>query len=205
MVITLTPQLEAALSEQARRRGVAPETLALEALRERFLPAPALEPRDEWERRLLGLAKDCGVSLSDEALSLRPDVLPKLFPLLVKRPDVGSLVKRHAVLATVPEELLDGDRLGVHWSLSTGEHGCRRAFCVPKRFSCNDFLSRQNCNQRIRGGQDPALALMGRALYFCPPLSPAQTPPPHGTPDAPSGFEAPPCPSVRPPKPGPAR
>ncbi len=26
-------------------------------------------PRDEWERRLLGLAKDCGVSLSDQAVS----------------------------------------------------------------------------------------------------------------------------------------
>src|SRR5947209_11570 len=31
LVINLTPQLEAALSEQARRRGVAPEVLALDA------------------------------------------------------------------------------------------------------------------------------------------------------------------------------
>lgn len=70
MVITLPPQLEAVLSEQARRRGTTPEVLALDALRERFLPESApLEPRDEWERRLLGLAIDCGVSLSDEALS----------------------------------------------------------------------------------------------------------------------------------------
>ncbi len=70
MVITLTPQLEAVLSEQAQRRGVAPEVLALDALRERFLPeSAALEPRDEWERRLLGMAIDCGVSLSDAALS----------------------------------------------------------------------------------------------------------------------------------------
>jgi hypothetical protein len=70
MVVTLPPQLEAALSEQARRRGMAPEALALDALRERFLPASdPLEPRDEWERRLLGAATDCGVSLSDAALS----------------------------------------------------------------------------------------------------------------------------------------
>ena len=70
MVITIPPQLEAVLSEQARRRGVAPDVLALDALRARFLPQPALlEPRDEWERQLLALAKDCGVSLSDEALS----------------------------------------------------------------------------------------------------------------------------------------
>jgi|SRR5665213_1306920 len=33
MVITLPPQLEAILSEQAQRRGMAPEVLALDALR----------------------------------------------------------------------------------------------------------------------------------------------------------------------------
>ena len=70
MVINLTPQLEAALSEQARRRGVAPEVLALDALRDRFLPkAPSVEPRDDWERRLFGAAIDCGVSVPDSALS----------------------------------------------------------------------------------------------------------------------------------------
>jgi hypothetical protein len=69
MVITLGPDLEAALSEQAHRQGVTPEALALVALRERFLPAAVPQPRDEWERRLLGLAKDCGVSLPDWAVS----------------------------------------------------------------------------------------------------------------------------------------
>ena len=70
MTITLSPELEAALNEAARREGVSPDTLALNALRERFLgPARAIQPQDEWERRLLGLAKDCGVSLSDDALS----------------------------------------------------------------------------------------------------------------------------------------
>jgi hypothetical protein len=70
MVIHLTPQLEAALSEQARRRGVAPEVLALDALRDRFLPdVPPVEPRDEWERKLFGSAIDCGVSVPDSALS----------------------------------------------------------------------------------------------------------------------------------------
>lgn len=69
MTITLDPELEAALSEAARRQGVAPDVLALKVLRERLLtPAPAIQPQDEWERRLLRLAKDCGVSLSDEAL-----------------------------------------------------------------------------------------------------------------------------------------
>ena len=69
MVITLGPELEATLNETARRQGVAPEVLAVNALRERFLAAAALQPRDEWERRLLGLARDCGVSLPDSALS----------------------------------------------------------------------------------------------------------------------------------------
>lgn len=70
MVIRLTPQLEAALSEQARRRGVTPEVLALDALRDRFLPGvPPVEPRDDWERKLFGAAIDCGVSVPDSALS----------------------------------------------------------------------------------------------------------------------------------------
>jgi hypothetical protein len=70
MVLNLPPQLEAALREQARQRGVAPEILALDALRDRFLPTvPAVEPRDEWERKLFGAAIDCGVSVPDSALS----------------------------------------------------------------------------------------------------------------------------------------
>lgn len=68
MVITLGADLEAALNDLAHEEGVAPEVLALNALRERFLPPP-IQPRDEWERRLLQAATDCGVSLSDQALS----------------------------------------------------------------------------------------------------------------------------------------
>lgn len=70
MVINLTPQLDAALGQEARRRGVTPEAVALEALRERFLPkVPLVEPRDDWERALFGAAIDCGVSVPDSALS----------------------------------------------------------------------------------------------------------------------------------------
>jgi hypothetical protein len=70
MVITLGPELEGALNELARRQGVPPEVLALEALRDRFLaPTPADESQDEWERRLRQVATDCGVSLPDAALS----------------------------------------------------------------------------------------------------------------------------------------
>ncbi|HEY7313728.1 MAG TPA: hypothetical protein VH643_30540 [Gemmataceae bacterium] len=70
MVITLGPDLEAALIELARKQGVAPEVLALKALQERFLdPTRRVQPRDEWERRLLEAATDCGVALSHEAVS----------------------------------------------------------------------------------------------------------------------------------------
>ncbi len=66
MVITLDMELEAVLREQAQRRGIAPEVLVLEVLRQRFLP---VEPRDEWERQFFGAAIDCGVSVPDTALS----------------------------------------------------------------------------------------------------------------------------------------
>ncbi len=70
MVITLGPELEAALNEAARQQGVAPEALALKVLRERFLAmATPLEPRDEWERGLLSAARPWGISLPDAALS----------------------------------------------------------------------------------------------------------------------------------------
>jgi hypothetical protein len=70
MVIMLGPELESALNDIARKQGVAPEVLALNALRERFLaPTRRLQPRDEWERRLLEAATDCGVALPHEAVS----------------------------------------------------------------------------------------------------------------------------------------
>jgi hypothetical protein len=69
MIITLDAKLEVALMESALSQGIAPEVLALQVLRERFLPQTLLEPRDEWERGLRALAKDCGVSLSNWAVS----------------------------------------------------------------------------------------------------------------------------------------
>jgi hypothetical protein len=70
MVLTLGSDLEKAVVEAARQQGVAPEALALRALRDRFLgPGPWDEPRDEWERRLRRVATDCRVALSDTALS----------------------------------------------------------------------------------------------------------------------------------------
>ena len=69
MVITVGPDLEGALTEQARRQGIGPEVLALNVLREHFRVAASLQPRDEWERGLLKAARDWYVSLLDSALS----------------------------------------------------------------------------------------------------------------------------------------
>jgi hypothetical protein len=69
MVITLPPQLESALTAQARRRGIAPEALALDVLRSHLVPVAPPVPADDWERRLFAAAIDCGVSVPDAALS----------------------------------------------------------------------------------------------------------------------------------------
>jgi len=70
VTIRLDRKLEQALNEQARQKGVAPEALALNALRERFTAdSPSLEPRDDWERALLDAGSDCGLTLPDSALS----------------------------------------------------------------------------------------------------------------------------------------
>jgi hypothetical protein len=70
MVITLKPDLESALNELARQRGVTPEVIAIEVLHERFLgPILHVHAQDEWERRLLAAASDCGIALTHGAVS----------------------------------------------------------------------------------------------------------------------------------------
>jgi hypothetical protein len=69
VVITLGPELESALNDAAAKQGIAPEVLAVNILRKRFLAAATLQPRDDWERLLLSAASDCGVSLTNEQLS----------------------------------------------------------------------------------------------------------------------------------------
>ena len=68
MVITLPRSLELALTDQARRRGISAEVLAVDALCEQFLPTSPIAG-DAWEQRLFGAALDCGVTVPDSALS----------------------------------------------------------------------------------------------------------------------------------------
>ena len=70
MVIEMTPELETALTAAAQKQGIGPEALAFNTLRQLFVGRPLpFEPRDEWERRLLAIGKDCGVSLPDSAFT----------------------------------------------------------------------------------------------------------------------------------------
>ena len=69
MVINVDAELETAICECAKSTGFAPQALALKVLKERFLHATSLQPRDEWERGLLAVARAAGVSLPDAALS----------------------------------------------------------------------------------------------------------------------------------------
>jgi hypothetical protein len=68
MTLTLTPELEAALAAWAAIRQTTPEAVALDALSRNVKPPP-FAPRDEWERKLLAIGIDCGVSLTNEQLS----------------------------------------------------------------------------------------------------------------------------------------
>lgn len=72
MTITLTPEIEQILTEEAKKTGTTPEALALAKL---LTPAPVdyratlPPPRDEWERKLRSVGVPCGVSLTDEQVS----------------------------------------------------------------------------------------------------------------------------------------
>jgi len=52
MIITLPPEIERVLVEQARKRGTTPELLALDSLRERFMPSPFPKGMTEGEGTL---------------------------------------------------------------------------------------------------------------------------------------------------------
>lgn len=70
MNLNLTPELETALIQVAQDRGVSPQVLILETLRERFLHSEKTpEPIDEWETSLLDLGQPCQVTLSHHAVS----------------------------------------------------------------------------------------------------------------------------------------
>lgn len=77
ITITLTPELEAAIDQEARWDGKTPEAIVVEAiwdrLKQKVKPtiqlAPELIPRDDWERLVLGIGSNAGGSLTNHQLS----------------------------------------------------------------------------------------------------------------------------------------
>ena len=70
MTITLTPELERAVIEHARRNGLSPEELALRTLLEKFsVPVEPQLSQEEWERFVQHIGKPRGIALPDEAFS----------------------------------------------------------------------------------------------------------------------------------------
>lgn len=67
MIITLAPDLEHALREQAQKKGTTPELLALESLREQFVvPVGSTPPDGEAETLADFLSGHIGVIRSSE-------------------------------------------------------------------------------------------------------------------------------------------
>ena len=68
--ITLPPDIERSLAEEAQRRGTTPELLAVDCLRKQFVPATATDKRAESETLFDFLSGYIGaVSGATEALS----------------------------------------------------------------------------------------------------------------------------------------
>jgi hypothetical protein len=63
MTITLTPEIETAITKQAQKEGVAPEHLAMDGLRSLFLP-PKMTPD-----QILNLAAQVYAGLSEKEIA----------------------------------------------------------------------------------------------------------------------------------------
>lgn len=69
MMITLTPELERAVAEEAQKRGLTPAEVVVDTLRERFLPKAPFghteDTLDEWELEISAAAVQVGLAPPD--------------------------------------------------------------------------------------------------------------------------------------------
>ena len=102
MVIHLTAELEAVLSDQARQRGVSAEDIALDVLRDRFLGNVApIEARDDWERRLF----ECCPRLRRvrTGFGLKQRRIVRIMAILVDTSVLGRLANRADISHRIAE------------------------------------------------------------------------------------------------------
>jgi hypothetical protein len=71
MTLTLSEDVERALRSRAAELGKTPDQLAEDAIRRQLQLPASVEPppRDDWERLLLSIPAQTGVSLTDEQVS----------------------------------------------------------------------------------------------------------------------------------------
>jgi hypothetical protein len=96
MIITLPPDIEQVLVEQARKQGTTPELLVLDSLRERFMPSPLPKGTTEDEGTLADfLGAHIGVLHSSEYIPggahMSEDTGKKFAAGMVKKRQQGRL------------------------------------------------------------------------------------------------------------------
>ena len=96
MIITLPPDIEQVLVEQARKQGTTPELLALDSLRARFMPSLSPEETTEAEGTLTDfLGTHIGILHSSEHLPggarMSEDTGKKFAAGMIKKRQQGRL------------------------------------------------------------------------------------------------------------------
>ncbi len=89
MTINLPPEIEGPLSEEARRRGTTPELLAVDSLRERFVPPTS--PLPNGGETLYDFLKDHIGTISGTTERLSENTGKRFAEILVEKRKQGNL------------------------------------------------------------------------------------------------------------------
>ena len=66
MYVSLSPEIETAVEERARKHGISPEEFVQETLRQHLGLEASLKEEEDWETLLERVGTPAGVSLTDE-------------------------------------------------------------------------------------------------------------------------------------------